>query len=282
VLGVALGLCASICWGVSDFLGGLQSRHHHQLGVMLSAAIIGTALVAVVVAISGAPVPAGKYLLDGAAGGVLVTIALLAFYRALAIGVMSVVAPIAASGAVIPVLVGLASGERPGPVRLVGAAVAILGVVLVSRKGGGEARASLPALSILLAVIAGIGFGGQFVALHAAAKGSALWGALAGVATYLAAVSLAAGVAMVRGHRLRPDLRAAPGLVALGLAWGGANAFYATATRHGQLSAVAVAASLYPAITVVMARAVLHERVRRIQELGMVAAVVGIVLIGAG
>lgn len=282
MLGIALGLCASVCWGVSDFLGGLQSRRHHQLGVMLSAAIVGTILVGVIVVASGAPAPPLRYLLYGAAGGLMVTTALLAFYRALAIGVMSVVAPIAASGAVIPVLVGVASGERPGPVRLVGAAVAILGVVLVSRQGRREGRALLPGLSVVLAVVAGLGFGGQFVALHAAAKGGALWGALAGVVTYLAAVSVAAGVAAARGQALRPQRGAAPGLLALGLAWGGANAFYATATRHGELSAVAVAASLYPAVTVLIARAVLRERVLRVQELGMVAALIGIVLIAAG
>lgn len=282
MLGIALALCASVCWGVSDFLGGLQSRRHHQLGVMLSAAIVGTVLVGAVVLGSGAPSPPVRYLLYGAAGGLSVTIALLAFYRALAIGVMSVVAPIAASGAVIPVFVGLASGERPGPLRLVGAAVAILGVVLVSRQGRAAGQAAMPILSVVLAVIAGVGFGGQFVALHAAAKGGALWAALAGVVTYLIAVSVAAGVAVARGQTLRPEGRAAPGLLALGLAWGGANAFYATATRHGQLSAVAVAASLYPAVTVLIARAVLHERVLRIQEVGMIAALIGIVLIAAG
>ena len=271
-----------MCWGISDFLGGLQSRRYHQLGVMLSAAIVGTTLVAAVVLVSGDPAPPLRYLLYGAAGGVSVAVALFAFYRALAIGVMSVVAPIAACGAVIPVFVGIASGERPGPLRLVGAAVAIVGVVLVSRKGRGENQALLPALSVVLAVVAAIGFGGQFVALHAAAKGGALWSALACVVTYLIAVGIAGAVAIAHGQRLRPERRAAPALVALGMAWGGANVFYATATRHGQLAAVAVAASLYPAVTVLIARAVLHERVLRIQEVGMVAALVGIVLIAAG
>ena len=282
MIGITLALCASVCWGVSDFLGGLLSRRHHQLGVMLSAAIVGNFLVGAVVLASGDSPPPIRFLLYGALGGLLVTMALLAFYRALAIGVMSVVAPIAASGAVIPVFVGVASGERPGPLRLVGAAMAILGVILVSRQRRATGQALMPVLSVLLAIIAGIGFGGQFVALHTAAKGGALWGAFAGVVTYLVVVGTAAGVAMARGQTLRPERRAAAGLLALGVAWGGANAFYAMATRHGQLSAVAVAASLYPAVTVLIARAVLGERVLRIQELGMMAALTGIVLIAAG
>src|SRR5205814_5905262 len=151
MLGIVLGLCASICWGISDFLGGLQSRQHHQLGVMRSAAIVGSVVVGGVVAVSGGPPPQVKYLLDGAAGGLLVTIALLAFYRALAIGVMSVVAPIAASGVVIPVVLGLVGGERPSDLRLVGAAVAIVGVMLVSRQRGEGTRAVASGRSVALA-----------------------------------------------------------------------------------------------------------------------------------
>lgn len=282
MLGIVLGLCASICWGISDFLGGLQSRQHHQLGVMLSAAIVGSVVVGGVVAVSGGPPPQVKYLLDGAAGGLLVTIALLAFYRALAIGVMSVVAPIAASGVVIPVVLGLVGGERPSDLRLVGAAVAIVGVVLVSRQRGEATRAVASGRSVALAVIAGVGFGGLFVALRYAAKGAPLWGALAAVVTYLCAVTIAATIAAVHGTSVRPSRSSIPMLLALGITWGAANAFYAIATRHGQLSAVAVAASLYPAVTVLIARAALRERVRRVQEVGILAALAGIVLIAAG
>jgi drug/metabolite transporter (DMT)-like permease len=282
VLGIVLGLCASLCWGTSDFLGGLQSRRQHQLGVMLCAALVGSVLVSTVVVISGDQPPQIKYLLDGGAGGLLVTIALLAFYRALAIGVMSVVAPIAASGVVIPVMVGVANGERLSSVRLAGAVVAIVGVILVSRQRDGATKASAPAFSVALAVVAGVGFGGQFVALHAAAKGGPLWAALASVLTYLGAVSIAAVLAAAGGEAVIPPRSAIPGLVSLGLGQGAANAFFANATRHGQLGAVSVAASLYPAVTVLIARAVLGERVHRGQEVGILAALAGIIMIAAG
>jgi drug/metabolite transporter (DMT)-like permease len=282
MLGIVLGLCASLCWGTSDFLGGLESRRHHQLGVMVSSAIVACALVGGVVAVSDGPPPQIKYLLEGAAGGLSVTIALLAFYRALAIGVMSVVAPIAASGVIIPVVVGLVGGERPSVLRLAGTAVAIVGVLLVSRHRDGATQAAAPGRSVALAVIAAAGFGGQLVALHDAARGGPLWGALASVVTCTVAVSIAAAVAAARGEPVRPIGSAVPGVLALGIAWGAATACYASATRHGQLSAVSVAASLYPAVTVLMARVALRERVRRIQEVGIVTALAGILMIAAG
>lgn len=282
MFGIVLGLCASVCWGTSDFLGGLLSRRQHQLGVMVSSAVVSCALIAAIVAISAGPPPPIKYLLYGAAGGISVTIALLTFYRALAIGVMSVVAPIAASGVIIPVVVGLIAGERLSDLRVAGTGVAIVGVVLVSRQRGGATRATAPGLSIALAVIAALGFGGQLVALHDAAKGAPLWGALASVVTYLGAVIVAAALAAARGEAVWPSRSAIPGVAALGIAWSAATSCYAIATRHGQLSAVAVAASLYPAITVLIARVVLRERVRRSQGLGIVTALAGILMIAAG
>lgn len=280
VLGIALGLAASLCWGVSDFLGGLESRRSPQIGVMLFGAGVGTAVLVLVAVMTSAPVPDAKYLLIGAAGGVCVTIALFAFYRGLSIGVMSVVAPIAATGVVLPVIVGLASGERPGAVRIGGTVVAILGVVLVSRQESSEVQvAAATGMSIALALVAALGFGGEFIALKAAAKGSPLWGATAAAGTYLV---LVAALALLRGSPTRPCAETWHWLLALGLCFGAANAFYSEGTRHGQLATVAVAASLYPVITVILARGVLAERVRRIQQLGILAAMAGIVMIAAG
>lgn len=283
VLGIVLGLGASLCWGVSDFVGGLQSRRVPQLGVMLAGANIGCLVLAAVVVLSGATVPGERYLLAGVGGGASVTIGLFAFYRGLAIGEMSVVAPIAATGAVIPVIVGIANGERPGAFRLFGAVLAIAGVALVSRQRDDGSQGTSPGgLSVGYALVAAFGFGGQFVALREAAKGDPLWGALVAVGTYLALLTLVAVTAIARGAKIRPGRRAWPWLLALGVFFGAANAFYASATRHGQLGAVAVAASLYPAVTVLLARALLAERVRRVQEIGILTALAGIVMIAAG
>jgi drug/metabolite transporter (DMT)-like permease len=283
VLGILLGLGASLCWGVSDFVGGLQSRRSPQLGVMVIGATIAFITLLVIAAIGGGPIPESKYLLVGAAGGVSVTIALVAFYRGLAIGMMNVVAPIAATGVILPVIVGIVDGDKPGPVRLVGAVIAIVGVVLVSRQeNDGSPASAAMGLSVVLALVAALGFGGEFVALSYSSKGDPLWGAVIAVGTYLLLLIIATGVALSRGADLKPNAGAWPWLLALGLFFAGANALYAGGTVHGDLSAVAVAASLYPAITVLLARGVLGERVRRIQDVGIVAAVVGIVMIAAG
>lgn len=283
VLGIILGLGASACWGVSDFVGGLQSRRAPQTGVMLAGATVGCLVLVLAVAVSGASAPPVKYLLAAVGGGISITIALFAFYRGLAIGQMSVVAPIAATGVVVPVLVGIASGERPGALRLVGAALAIIGVATVSRQqDDGERGASGTGLSIVLALVAALGFGCQFVALHEAAKGNALWGSLVTCATYLGLLTVVSAVAVARGAKLNPGRGRWRWLLALGVFFGGANALYASATRHGQLTAVAVASSLYPVVTVLLARAMLAERVRRAQKIGIVVALAGIVMIAAG
>jgi uncharacterized membrane protein len=283
VIAILFGLGASLCWGVSDFVGGLQSRRSPQIGVMLIGAIIATIGLAAVAVMFGGPVPEAKYLLIAVAGGVSVTIALGAFYRGLAIGSMNVVAPIAATGAVVPVAVGIAGGERPGLVPMVGAVLAITGVVLVSRQeDDGTREAKAMAMSVVLALVAALGFGGEFVALSEASKGDALWGALAAVGTYMALLVVVAAVAVSKGAVIRPNPGALPWLLALGVFFAGANAFYAGGTSRGDLSTVAVAASLYPAVTVCLARGILGERVRRIQDVGIVAATVGIVMIAAG
>jgi drug/metabolite transporter (DMT)-like permease len=283
LLGIALGLGASLCWGVSDFVGGLQSRRSPQIGVMLAGAVMGLLLLAVVIGLTGREPPAPRFLLAGVAGGTAITVALFAFYRGLAIGVMSVVAPIAAAGVVLPVLVGIASGDRPGPIGLLGAGVAIVGVVLVSRQedDGDRAVPSSMGLSVVLAIVAAVGFGCEFIALHEAAKGDPLWGAAATVATYSVLLAIVAAVSIARGASITPQRSALPWLVALGLFFGGANACYAQGTREGQLSAVAVSASLYPAVTVLLARHLLGERVRRVQEVGIVVALAGITMLAA-
>src|SRR3954470_21098169 len=172
VQAIVLGLAASLFWGVSDFIGGLQSRRSPQITVMLLGAGVAFAGLATVVVVDGTPRPGLGPLLWGVAGGAAVTVGLAAFYRGLAIGMMSVVAPVSSTGAILPVAVGIAGGERPGLLAMVGAVLAITGVVLVSRQEGDRSRrSSALVLSVVLALVAALGFGSQFVALNEAAKG---------------------------------------------------------------------------------------------------------------
>jgi drug/metabolite transporter (DMT)-like permease len=182
----------------------------------------------------------------------------------------------------LPVLVGLATGDRPGVVRSIGLVAAIAGVILASREQGaapGEAR--VQRLSIFLAIIAGLGFGMYFVLAEISSRADVGWALLlsrvAGtpILVVLAVITVRRGGRMVRGRDL-----AVVGVV--GLLDLAANVLYNTSTTIGELSTVAVASSLYPVTTVLLASAVLGERVRGVQRTGVVIALCGVVLIAAG
>ncbi|MGZ4195908.1 MAG: DMT family transporter [Solirubrobacteraceae bacterium] len=280
MLGLGLGLTSSLCWGVSDFIGGLSARRLPLLFVMVFSQSVGLAVVIGVVAIRGTGAPTLVRLLPAVGGGLAGIAALTSFYRALAIGTMSVVAPIAATGVSVPVVVGIARGDRPAASQLVGIVIAVIGVVLASREHGPgiEDRGSSRA-GIVLALLSAAGFGCYFVGVQSSARADPMWALLAsrvaGVALLLVVVAVHGGIAVARPGRVWP-------LAVMGVLDVSATGLYAIATRHGLLSVVSVAASLYPLATVVLARVVLGERVRRVQELGIAAALTGVVLMAAG
>jgi drug/metabolite transporter (DMT)-like permease len=280
LLGLGFGLTSSLCWGVADFIGGISARRLPVLFVMVFSQAVGLAVVIGVVAVRGTGAPDLARLLPAVGGGLAGIAALTGFYRALAIGTMSVVAPIAATGVSIPVVVGIARGDRPAATQLVGIVIAIVGVVLASREHGpgiedrGASRAS-----VTLAVIAAAGFGCYFVGVQSSARADPMWALLAsraaGLTLLLVVVAVQGGIAVSHPGRLWP-------LAAMGVLDVSATGLYAVATRHGLLSVVSVASSLYPLATVVLARVVLGERVRRVQEFGIAAALTGVVLMAAG
>jgi drug/metabolite transporter (DMT)-like permease len=276
---VALALCASLLWGTSDFLGGTAARRLPATGVVLvsqAAALIGLLVVA---AATGAfDVPIG-YLGWAIAAAVVGVVALVSFYAALAGGTMGVVAPIAALGVVVPVVVGLAQGDRPSAWQGVGVAVAVVGVVLASGPELRSAEAAGVARPLLLAGVAAAGFGTVIVCVAHGAQTSTTMTLLVMRATSVVALgtlALAGTVAVGTGRR---DL---PLLVAIGAGDVSANAALAVASTRGLLSVVAVLSSLYPAVTVLLARAVHDERLARVQAVGVTAALVGVVLIASG
>jgi len=280
VVGLALALSASLCWGVADFIGGLQSRRLPLLVVILVSQASALAVLVLIVAVRAQGPPRAVHLLPAAAAGLAGMAGLMAFYRALAIGTMSIVAPIAATGVCVPVVVGIAGGERPATAQLAGILAAVIGVVLVSREpGAAPGRRELARASITLALVAALGFGSFAVGLRDSARYDVLWALVA--ARVPGVLALAVAFALVRPARPR-FARAYVPLLVMGSLDLFANGLYAVATRHGLLSVIAVAASLYPLATVILARVVLGERVRRIQEVGIVAALAGIILIAAG
>jgi drug/metabolite transporter (DMT)-like permease len=249
----------------------------------------GLVAVAAAVTIRGDGPPSDSgFAVWAALGGIAGAAGLAAFYRGLVVGAMSIVAPVSATAAVIPVAVGVATGERPSAIQAVGVALAILGVAAASSEGvGNENGAATPSITrrrratgIPLALLAAAGFGAFFVGLDAAAnEGEVLWAMLV---ARIASGSLLVAAALV----LRPPLEGGrsqiPALVAIGLLDVSANLLFAVASTLGFVSIVGVLASLYPVITIFLARAVLRERIDRVQEVGVAGALGGVALIAAG
>jgi drug/metabolite transporter (DMT)-like permease len=216
-----------------------------------------------------------------AAGAVFVYGGLVAFYLALARGTMGVVAPITALGGVVPVVVGLARGEEPGPVQIAGLVIALVGVVLAS---GPELSGRTGALPIGLAVVAALCFGLALTFLAAGAEDDAL----ATVAVMRLGTTAIGAVAlfsmMVRRGRTAAlvDRDSVLPLLAIGAFDVSANLTYAVASTQALLTIVAVLGSLYPVVTVILARVFHHERLARIQQVGVAAVLAGVAFIAAG
>jgi drug/metabolite transporter (DMT)-like permease len=279
MLAVALALAASSCWGVADFLGGLQTRRVAVPVVLCVVEGTGLVLVLVVIAASGAPLPGTRAVILAMVAGIAGVIALGCFYRALAIGTMSIVAPISATGVSLPVVVGIATGDSVSTIVAAGLVVTVCGVVLASRERHEDAeRAAAGTLSVALALVAAVGFGSYFILSDSAADDSVLWLL---VLSRIVPVPILAALAFSRGMAF-PAPRAARLLVLAGTLDCSATALYALANTKGALSIVAVVGSLYPVMTVVLARTFLGERIRPVQQVGVVAALVGVAMIAAG
>jgi drug/metabolite transporter (DMT)-like permease len=204
---------------------------------------------------------------------------LAAFYRGLAVGAMAVVAPISGTAAAIPVAFGVVSGERPGALQAIGIGLAIVGVAAASRELPEEGGSARVAAGVGLALLSALGFGSFFVAMDAASGPDLFWAILFNRVTSLTALGAAAlavrPALSVRGAELRP-------LLLIGLLDISANGLFAAASTEGLVSLVAVLASLYPIVTIVLARLVLGEQVRRVQQAGVAVALAGVALISAG
>ncbi len=194
---------------------------------------------------------------------------------------MSVVAPISASGVTVPVVIGVASGDRPSALQAVGLAVTFAGVILASREvheeegdGARDAR-----LAIVLALIAAVGFGLFFTLTDAVADDSILWLLLLGRCASIAALTV---IVVVRPPVVRPRRADLLPLAAIGALDLLATGLYALAMTEGLLSVVSVIGALYPVATLLLARALLKERLHRGQQSGVVLAFAGVAAVAAG
>ena len=282
---ILLGLAAAVLYGSGDFLGGMATRRAHVLMVLMLAEGAGAAVALATAAIS--PGPAGLAgLAWGTGAGLIGGLGLIVFYTGLAAGPMSVVAPVSGLvSTVLPVGVALAEGEHPGAVVYAGALLCLVAIVLASSAGdtGTPRRPGRPgrARAIAYGVVSGALFGLFFLLIRNAGQSGELWPVAAARVGELAVV-LAAAAVLRRGQQLRgaagPLLLAAAGAGIIDVV---ANICYVAATRTGMFGLAVVLASLYPGVTVLLARVVLGERLRWVQRAGLGLAAIGILLVAA-
>lgn len=271
MLAVALALGSSIVWGTADFLGGVYTRRLTLAPVLVVSQLAGLVLLAAATAATGR-YDAEAFAI-GLAAGVCGAVGIAAFYRALATGTISIVSPISACGALVPVVLALAQGERPGTLALVGSAIALSGAVLASvHEYAGEHPAARS--SVMLAATAALGIGGFLYLIgHAVRGGHTLPALLGGRSSSLVLIVIGA---LVTRSSMRMPPAAIPTVAGIGLLDVGANALFAAAAQRGYLSVVSVLGSEYPVVTVILAQAFLHERVTRPQAAGIGLALVGV------
>lgn len=281
-------LATSLMYGLADFGGGLLTRRIPALTVVVTSQTIAVIVLGVIVVATRGWTEWGPQLWFAVAAGLLGPVAMLAFYKALAIGPMSVVSPLASVGVVVPVAVGLFLGERPGVPQFAGLTVAIVGIVLA---GGPELRgAPVQRQAVLLTLLAAFGFGAVLALISEAS--SNLTGLFLALfvqrVTNVAAGGLALFVSVKRGGIAVPEgtgmsliWAALPALAFVGLADVAANGTYSIAAQNGPITLAAVLSSTYPVITALAARAVLKERLRGVQAAGAGLALVGTVLLAS-
>ena len=276
-MAAVLALLTSVCYGVSNFVGPALSRDLPTYPVLIAGQVVAFCVSAAVVALAASPVPDAQTWGAAAIAGAGNAWGLIAFYRAAAIGPLSIVTPIGSLGAVVPVLAGVAGGEPLGPVKLVGLVLALGGVALAARRPGGPAgdRQDVRAAA-LWALGSTLGFG-TFLALMApASEGGVFWAVMLSRASLLVLLGVAA---WMLSAPLRLPLGRLPRVAIPGVLLFAGTLAYSAATREGDLSVVSVLGSLFPIVTVALAFAFFGERLRRTQAAGVVAAILGVVLV---
>jgi drug/metabolite transporter (DMT)-like permease len=277
-MGILLGLLAALCYGVSDFAAGVGGRRASSEAVAILSqpiSLIGAIVAVLVVRADSPTLPTHAW---GASAGIGSGLGTLALYRGLTVGRMSVVAPVSAVlAAALPAIVGIATGDSLSPLRLSGLVLALPGIALVSRQASGQQVTAHS--GIAEGLLAGVGFAGLFIALARAGTSSGAWPLVPAQAIAVVTVLIAGFGLGSPGGTWKPAWWPA---VITGVLGGGANLAYLASTGAGQLSVVAVLTSLYPAVTIVLARGLLHEHWARVQVVGLSLSAVAVGLISVG
>jgi drug/metabolite transporter (DMT)-like permease len=272
-----LAILSSILWGGADFFGGKLSKRYQAIAVTAVSQAFGLLIGITIILVSSSWIKPNLswdgYFLSGVCAGLLGFLGLIAFYTGLATGRMGVVAPISALSVLIPLTIAFINGEKPSSTQLLGMSIALTGAVFAS---GPELKGGLAVKPIVLAVIAAFGFG---TAIAFIARGSASSAIMTMTtmrfATFIVALFLFARFRTTGGFK-KKDL---PVLVGIGAADFIANLLLGVATTKGLVSLAVVLGSLYPIVTALLAFKILHERLHKIQYVGIGFAIAGVAVI---
>jgi uncharacterized membrane protein len=275
-----LALLSSILWGAADFFGGKLSKRYQALAVTAVSQAFGliTGILIIIVGSSWLNPAIGwdNYFISGVLAGLFGFVGLIAFYSGLATGRMGVVSPIAALSVLIPLTIAFITGEKPNSTQIVGMSIALLGAVCAS---GPEAKGGVALKPVMLAVVAAIGFG---LAVTFIAKGSSSSAIMTMTTmrftTFIIAIFLFIKYRTFGGFT-KKDI---PLLIGIGAADFIANLLLGVATTKGLVSLAVVLGSLFPIVTALLAFKLLHERLHKVQYLGITFAIIGVAVISLG
>lgn len=263
-------------WGAADFSGGMATKKASALWVVLLSQLVGFVFLTLLASISLEPLPNVTVLGIASLAGIFGQAGLIALYRGLASGRMGIVAPLSAMlGALIPVIFGALLEGTPTRYQIVGFSLVLLAIWLISRS---EARWTINPSELGFSIIAGICFGLYFLLIDQVSSQAIFWPL---AYARLASVLLAALVVLIFRPRPMPGFRLLPLLALIGMLDSTGNLFFAMATRLGRLDVAVILSSLYPAVTVLLAYWLLHERLSNRQWFGVVLAIVAVAVISA-
>ena len=275
---VALALGSSIAWGTSDFLAGTHTRRMGVLGVLVLSQAASSAIVLVLTVATVTSPPATEHLLFAALAGLTDGLMLFCLYRAMAVGNLSLVAPLAGCGAIVPLAATLVDGGSLTGLQLAGVAVALCGTVIAARETAPGPAATALIAGAGLALAASLFDGVSILAIDAAVDGGTTWAVLV---DRLVVLALFAGAAAQGGAALRATGRDTRAVVAIGVLDAIAQLLFAHALIRGQIGVVAALGTLYPVTTVLLAGTLLRERPDPIQRVGVGACLAGVLMLSA-
>lgn len=278
MLSIIFGLASALTWGAGDFTGGLAARRVGAYRSVFYAEVIGTIFLFIVIGFTGETMPGTHTMIFAALAGMMGSVGLMLLYHAMAVGMMSIAAPVSALlAAALPVAVGMFTEGLPDILTVIGFGFALFAVWMISQSESGVKDILSHLADLKLPLIAGLGFGFYFVFMHEATGegGAVIWPMV---------FSRAGGMLLITSYLIvtRANWKIEPGALPIislnGILDLGGNFFFILAGQAGRLDVASVLSSLFPGATVILAWIILKERLNRNQWIGVVCALTAIVL----